>query len=309
MSPQRRDFLKVGGVAAAAALAGCTNLTGSGGNDSDEAPNGSGNNSTGGTNRSVEDFDTKPVGQDVSIDGSSVAVSEPAVRSSLFYQTEEATDLVFSTGSHYLLAHVDAGEGGPAADSFKLVTGSLGNYPPSDPTSGNPTEAFGEKYDPENGATSGWIGFTVPGGVTLSSAAVVVDGTGNGWKLADETVTALAESVPAFSLADVEAPANVTPESTFEVTTTFENDSETDGTLRGLVEQTAPEQSVEPFELDIAAGESAEYTTELAAPADAEEMAFTVRSSGGKQATTVTVGSSGGNSTNASGNSTNGSSD
>ena len=301
MSPRRRDFLKFGGVAAAAALAGCTSITGSGGNDTDETdvPNGTANNSTG-TNRSVDEFETIALGQDVSVDGTSVAVSDPAVRSSMFYQTETATDLASSTGSHYLVVHVDAGEGGPAANSFKFVTGSLGNYGPSDPTSGNPTEAFGQKYDPENGATSGWLSFTVPGGVTLASAAVAVDGTDSGWTLGDETVAALAEAVPAFGIVDVEAPTNVTPGATFEVTATLENESDVGGTLRGLVEQTAPTQTVEPFTLDVAGGERAEYTTELTAPTDAEEMAFTVRTSGGKQATTVTVGSAGGNSTNGS---------
>ena len=308
MSPQRRDFLKMGGVGVAAGLAGCTSITGSG-DGSEETPNGTGNNSTGGSNQSVRDFDTTDVGKDVTVDGTSVAVSEPSVRSSLLYQTKESTDLASSTGSHYLLVSVDAGEGGPAADQFKFVTGSLGNYGPSDPTSGNPLEEYGEKYDPENGATSGWIGFTVPGGITLSSAAIVVKGSGKGWKLADETVASLADPVPAFSISGVDAPSNVAPGSTFEVTATFENGSGIDGTLRGLVEHTAPEQSVESFSLDIAAGESAEYTTELAAPADAEEVAFTVRSSGGKLAKTVTVGSGGGNSTTASGNSTNTTSD
>ncbi|MFC5972538.1 twin-arginine translocation signal domain-containing protein [Halomarina salina] len=299
MSPQRRDFLKLGSVAAATAVAGCTGIMGGDENDTDETETagGGGNVSTEGRNQSLDEFETTEVGKDVSVDGTSIAVSEPAVRASLLYQTEDAKDLAFSTGSHYLLAHVDAGEGGPAADAFKLVTGSLGNYPATDPTNGNPMAEYGQKYDPENDATSGWVGFTIPGGVTLSSAAIVVDGSRSGWRLADETVAALAEPVPALSLDDVDAPESVAPGEPFEVTATFVNDTGTDGTLRGLVEQSVAEPAVESFSLDVAAGESAEYTTELTAPDDNGEMTFTVRTTGGKQATTVTVGSGPSNST------------
>lgn len=314
MSLRRRDILTFGGVSLATALAGCTGLTDGGENDTE---NGTTNDSSTGSNRSVDEFETTDLGQDVTVDGTTVAVSDPAVRSSLVYETgRKQFALANSVGSQYLLVHVDAGEGGPTPDRFQLVTADVGNYRASTPTNGDPLAERGAAYAPEEGRSSGWLAFTLPGGIGFSSAAVVVEGTDTGWALGDDVVSTLSEPVPAFTLSGVDAPESVAAGTQFDVTATFANDSDTDGTFRGLVAVSTPNQVVTPFAVDVAAGETGEYTEQFFAPTTAEEVAFTVRTVGGDQSVTVPIEGGAGNgsnasdgATNASGNATNTSGD
>ncbi|MWG35102.1 hypothetical protein [Halomarina oriensis] len=305
MSLRRRDILTIGSASAVAALAGCLGSTDddTSGNDS---TNDSANDSSAGSNQSVDEFETTDLGQDVSVDGTSVAVSAPDVRTSLVSETgRKEFALTNSVGSHYLLVRVDAGEGGPAPETFTLVTESSGNYDPSTPTNGNPLAERGAAYDPENGVSGGWLAFTVPGGIDYSSAAVAVDGTETGWALGEAVVSSLSEAVPSFTLESVDAPESVSAGTQFDVTVTVANGSSTDGTLRGLVDMSTPNSTVKPFSVDVAGGETATYTEQFFAPTTAEEVAFTLRTDGGNQSVSIAIEGGGANGTNASGNATN----
>ncbi|MFD1514794.1 hypothetical protein [Halomarina rubra] len=305
MSPQRRDVLTYGGVALATALAGCSNDGDADADDPTDTPAGNGTDSPtpSGNMPSLADFETTALGEELSAEDVSVTLDEPSVRSSMLYETGEGDrseyGLKASSGTYYLLATVEAGEGGPTPESFMLVTESNGNYLSADPVSGNPLRERGERYDPENGATSGWVAFPAVGGVDYSNAAVVVDGTESGWELDSETLSALSNPVPSFSLDGVDAPASVAPGSEFDLTVRFSNDGETAGTARGVVWWSAPNRPMRPFAVDVAAGETGEHTERFTASSSGGESTYVVQTVAGNAEVTVTVGD-GGNSSNGS---------
>jgi hypothetical protein len=318
MSPRRRDVLAAGGLALASAVAGCANSGGDGtenGTD-DGTPGtdtGSPNGSTGGgTNRSASDLETVALGEELTVGDVPVTASEPAVRSALVYRTDRKQySLASSTGTHYLLVGVEGGENAPAPDRFRLVTASSGTYRPSTPTGGDPLDERGEAYAPADGTTSGWLAFTVPGGVPYSAAVLTTADAGTGWALGEGTVAAMAEPVPAFSLEGVEAPDSVEAGSQFDVTVTVANTSDTDGLARGVVDQTAPSTVAVPFSVDVAAGETGSYVEQFFATSRASEVAFTVVTPGGDRSVSIPVEGggereNGTNGTNASGNASDG---
>jgi hypothetical protein len=313
MSPRRRDVLAAGGLALASALAGCANSGDDGtengtddGTPSTDAGSPNGSNGSGGTNRSASDLETVALGEELPVDDASVTASDPAVRSALVYRTDRKQySLASSTGTHYLLVGVEGGENAPAPDQFRLVTASSGTYRPSTPTSGDPLDERGEAYAPADGTTSGWLAFTVPGGVPYSAAVLTTADAGTGWALGEETVDAMAEPVPAFSLEGIEAPDSVEAGSQFDVTVTVANTSDTDGLARGVVDQTAPSSVAVPFSVDVAAGETGSYVEQFFATSRASEVAFTVVTPGGDRSVSIPVegGSENGtNGTDASGN-------
>lgn len=302
-SPRRRTLLSAGGAALVGVLAGCLDGSGpTGTNDSSNDTDGPNGANGSGSNRNVSDLDTVSLGEAVGTDGGEVTASDVAVRNSLVYEASaDALGLASSTGSHYLLVHVAAGESGPAPSEFVLVTDGIGDYEGStDPTSGNPLRERGPAYRPEEGRTEGWVAFTLPGGVPVEGAAIALGTTGNGWSLTEETTAALSDPVPSFAYEAVDHPERISAGRSFEVRVTVTNESSTDGTVRGALNVTAPMAAATPITLDVPAGESKTFAETYGAEfTGGEEVAFSLTTTAGDRQLAVPVGTAG-NTSNAS---------
>lgn len=303
-SPSRRALLSASGAAVVGTLAGC--IGGSDSPDDSNDSNGSDGNTTG-DDRNVSDLDTVALGEAVSGMGGEVTVAEPAVRNALLYeQSADALGLASGTGTHYLLVNVTGGESAPDPSSLVLVTDGVGDYEGAvDVTSGGALRERGMSYRPGEGRTDGWVAFTVPGGVPVEGAAIALGDSGKGWDVPEETVNALAESVPSFTYEAVDYPDRVPSGGSFEVRVTVANESSTDGRLLGSLNVTAPTASATVVDLDVPAGESKTaaqaFGTEVTS---GDEVAFSLTTNAGSRTFTVPVGSAenGTNATNGSGN-------
>lgn len=249
----RRALLRTGALA----LVGAAGCTGSPGDDAESSSPPASTTAETTTSTTTE----RPASRTETGTEAAVDLAARSVQSSFFYlTTADQMDVVGVEGRQFLFATVSASGEWPRPGAIELVADGERFRPTTTPGSVDNSYRLyeqGRAYDPDE-QRSGWLAFEVPNPLDAESVALSYGDERRA--LAEEHRAELTDSPAEFELVSFDAPEEVAPDETFDVSVAVENVGEGGGTFRAVLNESGPSHVPHQFELSIPPGERAEWS-------------------------------------------------